>query len=98
VRIDPVFGPWNSVPFTIKSWKVDRARLCSGDKAMKKTFPDLPGWAFDMDEVSASVYEVVGRDRQGHCVSAKGVDLDVILDECRKKSARISAEGKKSRE
>lgn len=65
---------------------------------MKKTFPDLPGWTFDMDEVSASVYKIVGRDRQGHCVSAKGVDFYVILDECRKEAARISAEGKKSRD
>ena len=29
-----------------------------------------------MDEVSAGVYEVVGRDAAGHVVSAKGTDLE----------------------
>lgn len=61
---------------------------------MKKKFPDLPKWTFDMDEVSASVYEVIGRDLSGHCVSAKGTDLDSILAECKKEAVRIS-EGRK---
>lgn len=59
---------------------------------MKKKFPNLPEWVFDMDEVSASVYEVIGRDLSGHCVSAKGTDLDNILSECIKEAVRISEE------
>ena len=45
-------------------------RLARG-QAMRKTFPDLPEWCFEIDEVSSGVYEVIGRDMAGHCVSAK---------------------------
>jgi|HubBroStandDraft_5_1064220.scaffolds.fasta_scaffold1609679_1 hypothetical protein len=41
---------------------------------MKKRFPGLPAWHFDVDEVSAGVYEVIGRDDAGNVVSAKGID------------------------
>jgi hypothetical protein len=57
---------------------------------MTKQFPDLPAWHFDMDELSARVYEVVGRDKTGHCVSAKGTDLDSLVDLCRKEARKIS--------
>jgi hypothetical protein len=57
---------------------------------MKKQFPDLPAWNFDMDEVSAGVYEVIGRDNAGHIVSAKGIDLDSLLEQCRKEARKIS--------
>ena len=60
---------------------------------MKKQFPDLPTWVFDMDEVSAGVYEVVGRDKLGRRVSAKGVDLDTLLENCRKEARKISMRG-----
>ena len=33
---------------------------------MKQTFPDVPGWTFEIDEVSANVYEVKGTDSVGH--------------------------------
>ena len=39
---------------------------------MKKRFPDLPAWYFYVDEVSAGIYEVIGRDAAGNVVSAKG--------------------------
>jgi hypothetical protein len=57
---------------------------------MKKVFPDLPDWTFDMDEVSAGVYEVIGQDVLGHYLSVKGIDLDAILEECRVKAKNIS--------
>jgi len=57
---------------------------------MKKRYPDLPAWEFELDEVSAGVYEVIGRDKTGNCVSAKGVDLDSLVDQCRKDARRIS--------
>jgi hypothetical protein len=56
---------------------------------MKKQYPDLPGWTFEMEEVSASVYEAVGRDRTGHCVSAKGVDPDKVIDECKQEARKV---------
>ena len=58
---------------------------------MKKTFPELPAWSFDMDEVSAGVYEVVGTDGRGHRVSAKGTDLDAALEECRQQAMHIGS-------
>jgi hypothetical protein len=56
---------------------------------MKKTFPDLPDWTFEMDEISAGVYEVVGKDGSGNSVSAKGIDLDKIITECRDRARRL---------
>jgi hypothetical protein len=58
---------------------------------MKKTFTELPAWSFDMDEVSAGVYEVVGSDSSGHRVSAKGTDLDAALEDCRKQAMQIES-------
>jgi hypothetical protein len=60
---------------------------------VKKTFAELPAWTFNMDEVSAGVYEVIGTDEAGHRVSAKGPDLDAVLEECRRQAmqAEISA-------
>jgi hypothetical protein len=58
---------------------------------MKKHFPDLPGWQFDLDEVSANVYEVVGKDKSGHLISAKGTDPDALLEHCRNDALRILA-------
>jgi len=58
---------------------------------MRKAYADLPGWTFDMDEVSANVYEVVGRDDMGNSVFVKGVDLDVVVAECIAKARQLSA-------
>ena len=57
---------------------------------MKQQYPDLPAWLFDIDEVSAGVYEIIGRDNAGHNVSAKGTDVDSLLDQCKKEARRIS--------
>jgi hypothetical protein len=59
---------------------------------MRKQFPELPGWQFDLDEVSASVYEVIGEDRFGHRISAKGTDPDALLEQCRKEALRMVAD------
>lgn len=61
---------------------------------MKKLFPELPDWQFDMDEVSAGVYEVICEDKSGHRVSAKGTDLNALLEQCRKGATQIASEGK----
>lgn len=60
---------------------------------MRKEFPDLPAWHFDMDELSAGVYEVVGRDKTGHCVSAKGTNLDFLVEQCRQEARKILMRG-----
>lgn len=59
---------------------------------MKNQFPELPGWQFNLDEVSASVYEVVGQDRAGHRVTAKGTDPDALLEQCRNDALRMVAD------
>lgn len=58
---------------------------------MKKIYPDLPAWEFELDEVSANVYEVVGTDKLGRRVSSKGVDLDELIEKCRKDAKAIEA-------
>ena len=52
-----------------------------------QTFPDLPGWTFTVDEVSANVYKIVGRDGSGRSVEATGTDYDALLKEARRWAA-----------
>jgi len=58
---------------------------------MNKTYPELPKWEFELDEVSASVYDVVGTDKSGHRVSSKGTDLDALIEQCKKDAKEIEA-------
>lgn len=50
---------------------------------MTEKFNELPGWAFEVEEVSAGVYEVEGRDSAGRRVSVRGTDPDALLEEAR---------------
>jgi hypothetical protein len=59
---------------------------------MRQVFPDLPEWSFEVEEVSAGVYEVTGVDRFGHRVQSKGTDPDALLDEARKWAAKVERE------
>ncbi len=59
---------------------------------MKESFDGLPGWQFEVDELSANVYEVTGTDRAGHRVHMKGTDPDALLDDARKAASKISSE------
>jgi hypothetical protein len=43
----------------------------------------LPGWVFTIDEVSAGVYEVVGRSPRGRIVRKKGTDPDSLIAQCK---------------
>jgi hypothetical protein len=43
----------------------------------------LPGWTFQVEEVSAGVYSVTGKDRAGRAVEKKGIDPDVLIAECK---------------
>jgi hypothetical protein len=56
---------------------------------MKKSFDDLPGWIFDMEEISANVYEVTAIDTLGHRVQIKGVDPETLLDNARRGAKEI---------
>ena len=56
---------------------------------MKQSFQDVPGWTFEIEEVSANVYEVTGMDRGGHRVQVKGTDPDALLEDARKSAKKI---------
>ena len=56
---------------------------------MKERFADVPGWTFDIEEVSANVYEVIGVDTAGHRVEAKGTDPEQLLADARTNAKRI---------
>ena len=58
---------------------------------MKKTVPELPNWEFELEEVSANVYEVIGTDKSGHQVSSIGYKLDELFEECKKYAKEIEA-------
>lgn len=63
---------------------------------MPRTFPELPGWSFDADEVSAGVYRASGRDRAGRNVQATGADPDALIEKCRLAALEMMAGARKS--
>jgi len=46
--------------------------------------PDLDGWNFLVEEVSAGVYRVEGHDAKGRSVERTGTDPEEILESCRR--------------
>lgn len=56
---------------------------------MRKSFPDLPGWTFEIEEVSAGVYRGKGIDEAGRSAEASGTDPESVLDYCRHFPAQI---------
>lgn len=61
---------------------------------MPRTFPELPDWSFDADEVSAGVYCASGRDRTGRNVEASGLDPEALIEKCRQAALEIMAEAR----
>ena len=57
---------------------------------MKKEYPELPGWSFDLEEISASVYKVVGKDRAGRVASVTGTNLDQTIEQCKQRAKEIN--------
>ncbi len=53
---------------------------------MKTEFPDLPGWTFEIDEVSFGMYEVYGRYDSAGVIRKTGTDPDALLAECRREA------------
>jgi hypothetical protein len=58
---------------------------------MTKRFPELPDWLFEVDEVSAGVYEATATDKFGHRIQMTGTDYDELLADCRKAAADMEA-------
>jgi hypothetical protein len=61
---------------------------------MIKVHADLPEWSFEIDEVSAGVYEVTASDNRGRRFSSKGTDPDALLESCREQAMRLAQAGK----
>ncbi len=57
---------------------------------MKRHFTELPDWEFDIQEVSAGVYEVIGKSKFGPNVSAQGFDADALMNQCKKYAMSFS--------
>ncbi len=62
---------------------------------MARSFPELPDWSFDADEVSAGVYRAFGRDQAGRNVEASGLDPEALIEKCRQAALEIMAESGK---
>ena len=62
---------------------------------MARSFPELPDWSFDADEVSAGVYRAFGHDRAGRNVEAFGLDPDALIEKCRQAALQIMAKCQK---
>jgi hypothetical protein len=56
---------------------------------VERCFPELPGWHFSLDELSAGVYEVVAADDQGSRFEAKGIDPDNLLRRTREYGSEL---------
>jgi hypothetical protein len=56
---------------------------------MMTKIPGLHGWHFEVDEVSAGVYRVVGTDPRGYTVSQTGQEVDDLLLKCREHAERL---------
>jgi hypothetical protein len=61
---------------------------------MARTFPELPDWWFDADEVSVGVYRAFGRDRSGREVDASGLDPETLIEKCRQAALEIMTESR----
>ena len=48
-----------------------------------KNYSDFTGWSFEIDEVSAGVYQVDASSVDGQRFSRTGVDPDALLGECK---------------
>lgn len=56
---------------------------------LRRRFVELPGWTFEIDEISAGIYSVKGVDEVGRSVASSGTDPDAVLNECKKSAAEI---------
>ncbi|MFH1870117.1 MAG: hypothetical protein ABIG36_05790 [Pseudomonadota bacterium] len=60
---------------------------------MIRTLPDLPGWSFDIDEVSAGVYQIMATDKKGRRIFKTGIDPAALIEECRREVSNGGTSG-----
>ena len=56
---------------------------------MIKIYPELKNWSFDINEVSAGVFEIIGLNKLGGSISLKGIDPEDLLARCKKEAATM---------
>jgi DUF917 family protein len=56
---------------------------------MTKRFPELPDWTFEIDEVSAGVYQVTATDSRGRRVQLTGTDYDALIRDARSAACQM---------
>ena len=58
---------------------------------MHQTFDDLPGWTFEIEEMTPGVWSIIGTGADGHTVSITGgTDPDAMLSDLKERAGRIS--------
>ena len=57
---------------------------------MKKEFPEVPGWSFEIEEQSAGVFHITATENGVRTFDMKGTDRDALLSECREEAAALS--------
>jgi hypothetical protein len=62
---------------------------------MRRSFPELPGWSFLIEEVSAGVYEATAEDAAGHRVQTRGTDPEALLASCHFNAGTLAERGMK---
>jgi hypothetical protein len=62
---------------------------------MPREFPELPGWSFDAQEVSAGAYRAFGRDRAGRNVEATGLDPDALIEKCKQAALQMMSDSRR---
>ena len=58
-------------------------------KENQSSFSDLRDWMFEIEEVSAGMFQVKGVDTAGRSVEASGTDPDAVLADCKKAAAEM---------
>jgi hypothetical protein len=58
---------------------------------MEQRFTEIPGWSFDVDEVSANVYKVTAVDGAGRTFEKTGIDPDAVLEEAKQYAGTVVA-------
>lgn len=55
-------------------------------------FTEIPGWKFEIDEISAGVYKVAGKDNCDRSVEKIGFDVNVMREACKKFASQFVGE------
>lgn len=57
---------------------------------MKKEFPELPGWSFEIEDLPPGGYRVTATAKSGRTFETRGTDYEALLAECRQEVAALS--------